>query len=154
LKKPTLSYGIIGIAVAVGAIALMVGSASLTAYAQNTTNSTTGTTTTAAQQVINDAKAECASGVSASYSGEDVPSEVISVIAESCLSLVYESQQTVVFTADLLVSTSPGLYADNPSIWKAVDGFKAQGYSDISSILVAGQGSQGNPHKVYVVMSK
>ncbi len=47
LKKPTLSYGIIGAAVAVGAIALMVGSASLTAHAQNTTNSTTGTATTA-----------------------------------------------------------------------------------------------------------
>jgi hypothetical protein len=47
LKKPTLSYGIIGAAVAVVAIALMVGSASLTAYAQNTTNSTTGTATTA-----------------------------------------------------------------------------------------------------------
>jgi hypothetical protein len=38
LKKPTLSYGIIGAAVAVVAIALMVGSASLTAYAQNTTS--------------------------------------------------------------------------------------------------------------------
>jgi hypothetical protein len=60
----------------------MVGSASLTAYAQNTTNSTTGTATTAARQVINDAKAECASGVSGGMS-EEIPSEVISVIAES-----------------------------------------------------------------------
>ena len=69
---------------------------------------------------------------------EEIPSEVISVIAESCLSLVYESQQTVLYTADLLVSTAgPGLYADNPSIWKAVDGFKAQGYTDIDSALVA-----------------
>ena len=47
MKKPTLSYGIIGTAVAVVGMALMVGSASLTAYAQNTTNSTTGTATTA-----------------------------------------------------------------------------------------------------------
>ncbi|MDQ3851320.1 MAG: hypothetical protein M3299_00630 [Thermoproteota archaeon] len=52
MKKPTLSYGISGAATAVGAIALMVDSASLTAYAQITTNSTTGTATTAGALTI------------------------------------------------------------------------------------------------------
>lgn len=47
MKRLTLSYGIIGAAVAVVAMALMMGNASLTAYAQNTTNSTTGTAMTA-----------------------------------------------------------------------------------------------------------
>jgi len=42
---------------------------------------------------------------------------------------------------------------DNPYIWRAVDQFKAQGYS-ITSTELMGQGSQGNPYAWVIVMSK
>jgi hypothetical protein len=119
-----------------------------TAYGQTTTPTTP---TSSAQQVIDTAKAECAGQVTSGI--PEAPAEILPLLAEACISLVYESASTIVFTGDLLVSTGTGLYTDNQSPWKAVDGFEAQGYS-IESISLAGQGSQGNPHKVYVVMSK
>jgi hypothetical protein len=104
----------------------------------------------AARQIIDTARADCA-GVTAGL--PDLPAELEPVFIESCLSLVHESANTVVITGDLLITTGSGLYTDNLAIWKAVDGFKAQGFTT-DNILLGGQGSQGNPHRLYVVMSK
>ena len=112
-------------------------------------NAAYGQTQTTPQQIVDNTKAECASLISAPA---DVP-EIRTVLAESCISLVHESPTMVVLTGDLLISTSPALYSDNVSIWKAVNNIKDSGYS-ITSVEVAGQGSQANPHKLYVVMSK
>jgi hypothetical protein len=52
-----------------------------------------------------------------------------------------------------LIAEIGGGLIDNPFIWQAVDEFKTQGYA-VDSVILSGQGSQGNPHDVYVVMSK
>ena len=46
------------------------------------------------------------------------------------------------------VGNYPNIY-----LWQAVDQFKAQGYT-LTSVMLGGQGSQGNPHQFFVVMSK
>jgi hypothetical protein len=66
---------------------------------------------------------------------------------------MYESDTTVVLNGDLLIAEIGGGLIDNPFIWQAVDEFKTQGYA-VDSVILSGQGSQGNPHDVYVVMSK
>jgi hypothetical protein len=70
--------------------------------------------------------------------------------------LVYESPTTVVLNG--LVSIyggspeSRGLYP-NPFLWKAVDGFKAQGYT-ITAIDIAGAGNKSSDDEFRVIMSK
>jgi hypothetical protein len=81
-------------------------------------------------------------------------------IGNTCVSLEYESGNTLVLTGDRLLldfqtigTAGGGGNWPNPYIWKAVDQFKAQGYTLLSTEL-GGQGSQGNPHDWLIVMQK
>jgi len=102
-----------------------------------------------AQQIVNTAKTECATKIRT-----DVPAELKSVYVDSCISLVHESPTMIVLTGDLLINTSPLLYADNTPLWKAVNNFKDSGGYTFTTVEITGQGRQANPHKLYVVMSK
>jgi hypothetical protein len=130
-------------------------------YAQTTTTtttpegeeSTTTTTTTtsapiqsvtpsaAAQQIINDTKAEC---------------EQAQFFGSRCVILVYESPTTVVLSGGVLIfgggPESRGFYL-NPFLWIAVDGFKAQGYT-ITTIEMTGAGNKSSANDFHVIMSK
>jgi hypothetical protein len=93
------------------------------------------------QEIINKVHANCSEATPAA-------------LASLCVSVVHESFRTLVLTGDLLiVIEGAGGYGDNRYIWLAADEFKAQGHT-LDSVLLAGQGSQGNPHKWYIVMSK
>jgi hypothetical protein len=123
------------------------------AYAQTTTNNTTGNATTtsapiqlvtpsaAAQQIINNTKAEC---------------EQAQFFQKNCVTLVYESPTTVVLKGLIsLFGGSPeirGLYP-NPFLWKAVDGFKAQGYTITAIEMTIGSNKSGDD-EFNVIMSK
>lgn len=110
----------------------------------------TGTISPTAQQILDAVKAECAKTIEVD---PQLDFDLESFLVESCVFLLYESATTVVLNGDLLIHRSPGLYTDNPFIWQAVDEFKVQGYTG-DSVIVSGQGSQGNPHQLYGVMSK
>jgi hypothetical protein len=112
-------------------------------YAQQSQNATTTTTTLTAttQQIIDEVYAACTQVTQAE------------VLNPTCVTVVYESPTTLVLAGDLLVVQFGGGYGGNPFIWQAVDGFKAQGYT-LHSVLLSGQGSQGNPHEWFIVMSK
>jgi len=109
--------------------------------ASNPPDSTTTTLTATTQRIIDEVHAACTQVTQA---------EVLNPI---CVTVVYESPTTLVLVGDLLVVQFGGGYGGNPFIWQAVDGFKAQGYT-LNSVLLSGQGSQGNPHEWYIVMSK
>ena len=102
--------------------------------------------TQAALQIINSVRQEC---------------EAANFIGSACVSLEYESPSTVVLNGDKLILDTTGLLTGggsggnwpNPYIWKAVDGFKALGYS-LTFTELGGQGSRGNPHDYVLVMSK
>jgi hypothetical protein len=101
--------------------------------------------TQAALQIINSVRQEC---------------EAANFIGSACVSLEYESPNTVVLNGDRLMLNTTGLlsgggggYWPNPYIWKAVDGFKGLGYS-LTLTELGGQGSRGNPHEYILVMSK
>jgi hypothetical protein len=67
---------------------------------------------------------------------------------------VLHESSTLVLTGELLiVRDQGGGYVENRYIWVAVDEFKAVGHT-LHSVLLAGQGTQGNPHNWYIVMSK
>ena len=104
-------------------------------------SSTTTTNTATTQQIIDEAHAACTQVTQAD------------VLAPLCITVVHESPTTIVLTGDLLIVQFGGGYGDNPIIWQAVDKFKAQGYT-LNSAVLTGQGSQGNPHSWYIVMSK
>jgi hypothetical protein len=81
-------------------------------------------------------------------------------IGNSCISLEYQSGSTLVLEGERLLldfqtigTADGGGNWPNPYIWKAVDQFKAQGYTILSTEL-GGQGSQGNPHDWFIVMQK
>jgi hypothetical protein len=126
--------------------------------ATSSSTTTTANVSSVAQQIINTAQAECANaiqlGPELQGSTEDLGFDFQAALADFCAFIVYESANTVVLGGDLLINTSPGLYSDNPFLWQAVDGFKAQGYTTIESVLPTGQGTEANPHKLYIVMSK
>ncbi len=99
----------------------------------------------ASVQIIEEVRSEC-------------ESSNFKFIGSQCVTLVYESPNTVVLDASLLLISTDfsGSFAgnwDNPFVWKAVDRFKALGYS-LTSVELGGQGSQGNPHNWHIVMSK
>ncbi len=94
---------------------------------------------------------QCAKTISFG-TAELTPELQAALVETSCLFLVYESATTVVLNGDLIIP-SAGLNINNPFIWQAVDEFKVQGYR-VDSVIVSGQGSQANPHELYVVMSK
>jgi hypothetical protein len=128
-------------------------------YAQTTTttaaNNTIGnaTTTTSgpiqrlvtpsevAQQIMNNTRAECAQA---------------QFRPGACVSLVYESPTTVVMNGNAIIfggsAEKKALYP-NPFLWKAVDGFKAQGYT-ITTILMSGAGNDSNRDVFRVILSK
>jgi hypothetical protein len=110
-------------------------------YAQIGTNTTTSEIplSESATQIITKAQDECLK-------------EAGAILGMFCVSVIHESPNTLVLNGDLLVGGSAG-YEDNPFIWRALDGFRGQGYN-IESISLAGQGSQGNPHKILIVMTK
>jgi hypothetical protein len=103
-------------------------------------------TTESTKQIINTTRQQC---------------EADNFLGISCISMIYESPNTIIFEGDLLLLeigsisdiTSGPKYWPNPYVWRAVDQFKGQGYALLSTEL-EGQGSQGNPHKLYIVMSK
>jgi hypothetical protein len=123
-----------------------------TVYGQQTTATPTeppsSTTTSeipltaAARQIIADAQTACTE-------------RTAPVLGPLCVSVVYESPTILVLTGQLAIVIGGGEigYQENPYIWQAVDGFKAQGYT-LNSVQLGGQGSQGNPHSWYIVMSK
>ena len=99
------------------------------------------TPSAAAQQIINNTQTEC---IQAQFS------------PRKCVILVYESPTTVVLNGQALIfggsAESIGNYP-NPFLWKAVDGFKAQGYS-ITAIEIGGAGNKSNADRFHVIMSK
>ncbi len=113
----------------------------------------TATVSPTAQRIIDAVKAECARTIEVQESEAELGFDFESFLVNSCLFLLYESATTIVLNGDLLINQSPGVYIDNPFIWQAVDEFKVQGYA-VDPVLVSGQGSQGNPHQLYVMMSR
>jgi hypothetical protein len=127
-------------------------------YAQTTTSNTTAANTTgnattttapiqlvtpsaAAQEIINNAKAEC---------------QQAQFRQAKCVVLVYESPTTVVLNGLIKIfggsTGTPRLYP-NPFLWNAVDGFKAQGYT-ISTIEMNVVGNKSSDNEFNVIMSK
>jgi hypothetical protein len=146
------SQKITGSMVVVAVIVIVAVLPTTFVYAQTTTNTTGNATTTnatmqlvtlsaAAQQIINNTKAEC---VQAQF------------FQRKCVDLVYESPTTVVLNGLVLIfgesPESRGLHP-NPFLWIAVDGFKAQGYS-ITSIEMSLAGNQSSSNQFHVIMSK
>jgi hypothetical protein len=115
-----------------------------TGNATTTTNATIQLVTppsAAAQQIINNTKAEC---------------EQAQFLQRRCVLLVYESPTTVVLNGLVLIfggsPESKGLYP-NPFLWKAVDAFKAEGYT-ITAIEISGAGNRSTADQFHVIMSK
>ena len=111
----------------------------------------TGSVSPTALQVIESVQAECARVMQ--FPVDSPTPELRSTFLQSCVFMIYESATTIVLDGDLIIATQDLGFVQNPFIWQAVDEFKTQGYI-IDSTSLTGQGSQGNPHKVYVVMSK
>jgi hypothetical protein len=99
------------------------------------------TPSAAAQQIINNTKAEC---------------EQAQFLQRRCVILVYESPTTVVLNGGVLIfggsPESRGLYP-NPFLWNAVDDFKAQGYT-ISTIEMNVLSNRSSDNEFNVIMSK
>jgi hypothetical protein len=102
----------------------------------------TGTASPTALQIIDAVQAECAKLTPGAES-----------LSTLCVSMLYESDTTIVLKGNLLIIQSDVGYIDNPFIWQAVDEFKVQGYV-VDSVLLSGQGSRANPHDLRVLMSK
>ena len=66
------------------------------------------------------------------------------------MELVYNSPTTIVFRGDLLTQFTS---VPNTKIWEAVDLLKGEGYQ-LNQIVNTGAGSVGNPHTLYIIMSK
>jgi hypothetical protein len=64
--------------------------------------------------------------------------------------LVYDSPTTIVFRGDLITQFSSTV---NIKIWQAVDLLKGEGYQ-LNQIITTGSGTAGNPHALYIIMSK
>ena len=128
----------------------------------NITNPVTGAPLTpTTQQIIIDIQTQCREqGV---------------ILLTDCVNVWHESPSTLVINGKTLLLASPGsgpigstgtaedLFGEdfassvgnypNVYLWEAVDRFKAQGYT-LTSVMLGGQGSQGNPHEFFVVMSR
>ena len=132
-------------------------------YAQTTTSNTTAANTTAAnttgnatatsapiqlvtpsaaaQQIINNTQAEC---------------EQAQFLQPRCVILVYESPTTVVLSGLIKIfggSAESQRNYQNPFLWRAVDGFKAQGYT-ISTIEMNVVSNKSSDNEFNVIMSK
>ncbi len=132
-------------------------------YAQTTTSNTTAANTTAAnttgnatttsapiqsvtpsaaaQQIINNTKAEC---------------QQAQFRQVRCVVLVYESPTTVVLNGLVKIfggSAGTPRHYPNPFLWNAVDDFKAQGYT-ISTIEMNVVSNKSTDNEFHVIMSK
>lgn len=166
--------------VAAAAATITTTTATTVAYAQTTTTTTPGgggaiplptnitnpvtgePLTPTTQQIIIDLQTQCR--------------DQGAIILQDCVSVWHESPTTLVLNGDTLLLAAPGsgpigstgtaedLFGEedfassvgnypNVYLWEAVDRFKAQGYT-LTSVLMGGQGTQGNPHEFFVVMSK
>jgi ABC-type glycerol-3-phosphate transport system substrate-binding protein len=119
-----------------------------TGAATNTTNVTTTTTTVPTtprtQQIIDNVLNACSEEIGAIE------------LALQCVSVVYDASRTLVLTGELLIISVAGggtAYVENRYIWIAVEEFRALGHT-VDHVLLSGQGTQGNPHQWYIVMSK
>jgi hypothetical protein len=122
----------------------------MTATTTTTTNTTTNATTTTTvptaprtQQIIDNVLNACSEEIGAIE------------LALQCVSVVHDSSTTLVLTGELLIISVAGggtAYVENRYIWIAVDEFSALGYT-LDHVLLSGQGTQGNPHQWYIVMS-
>ena len=66
-----------------------------------------------------------------------------------CVYVLHESPNRIVLEGDYI--TLMNEY--NPEIWNTVELLEGQGFQ-LDSTLLAGQGTQGNPHKYVIVMTK
>jgi hypothetical protein len=99
------------------------------------------TPSAAAQQIINNTKAEC---------------EQARFLQARCVILVYESPRTVVLKGLIAIyGGNPENRAlhPNPFLWTAVDDFKAQGYT-ISTIEMNVVSNKSSDNEYHVIMSK
>ena len=64
--------------------------------------------------------------------------------------LIYDRPTTIVFRGDLLTQFTS---VPNTKIWAAVDLLKGEGYQ-LNQIVNTGSGTPGNPHTLYIIMSK
>lgn len=64
--------------------------------------------------------------------------------------VIFESPTTIVFRGDLIDTLQLKV---NTQIWEAIDFLKNEGFK-LDQILTTGAGSKGNPHDLYVIMSK
>jgi hypothetical protein len=139
-------YIIITLTLLGGGFAL-ISPSTVIATPSNTTSTTTTapiqlvTPSAAAQQIINNTKAEC---------------EQAQFRQARCVILVYESPTTVVLNGLIKIfggsAETPRLYP-NPFLWNAVDGFKAQGYT-ITTIEMNVVGNKSSDNEFHVIMSK
>ncbi len=156
-EKTTTSIALIPIAAALGLLAVAILDSTTTlVYAQTTTTTTTPedepTTTTstpiqlvtpsaAAQQIINNTKAEC---------------EQAQFRQPRCVILVYESPTTVVLNGLISIfggSPENRAFHPNPFIWNAADDFKAQGYT-ITAVEMNTVSNNTRDNEFHVIMSK
>jgi hypothetical protein len=114
---------------------------------ESTTTTTTNATiqpvtpSAAAQQIINNTKAEC---------------EQAQFRQARCVILVYESPTTVVLNGLVKIfggSAGTPRFYPNPFLWNAVDDFKAQGYT-ISTIEMNVVSNKSSDNEFNVIMSK
>ena len=121
-----------------------------TTTAANTTGNATTTTTApiqlvtpsaAAQEIINNTKAEC---------------QQAQFRQARCVILVYESPTTVVLNGLVKIfggSAGTPRHYPNPFLWNAVDDFKAQGYT-ITHIEMNVVSNRSSDNEFHVIMSK
>ena len=100
----------------------------------------TGSISPAAQQIMRSVQTECA---------RVTPS----VLVELCVLLLFESDSTIVLNGDLLIVQTGGGYDENSFIWQAADEFKVQGYI-VDSVFVSAHVRLGNPHELYIAMTR
>ena len=95
------------------------------------------------QEIINNAKAEC---------------EAAHFFQPRCVELAYESPTTVVVRGLVILfgghpeGETQSFYS-NPFLWKAVDAFKAQGYTNID-VEITVLGSRSTNSEFNVILSK
>ena len=147
--------GLVTAVVVVMLLSLLVAEEEEEVYAQTTTMPEEESTTTvfsapptqlvspSAQQIINNAKAEC---------------EAAHFFQPRCVEVAYESPTTVVVRGLVVIfgghpEGETQAFYSNPFLWKAVDAFKAQGYN-ITDVEITVLGSRSTNTEFNVIMSK
>ncbi len=98
------------------------------------------------------------------YAQQQNMTQIIQEKFATSVSLIYESPSTAVLQGDLIISSGllssqnstsnyEGGYATNTDLWVAMDLLRNNGFKT-QQIITTGQGSVGNPHTVYIVMTK